>query len=175
MRFTETKIQGTFIIDIDPITDSRGYFARTWCTKELEARGLDASACQMNLSSNAKAGTLRGLHYQDEPYAEAKLVRCNKGAIFDVAVDLRPYSKTRYQWIGVNLDADNHKGLWIPKGCGHGFQSLIDDSEVLYISSTEYCPAAENGAHYADPKFNIQWPLAVTEVSEKDRNWPYLQ
>jgi dTDP-4-dehydrorhamnose 3,5-epimerase len=174
MRFAETKIHGAFIVDLDALTDSRGYFARVWCAKEFKAKGLDPGTRQANLSFNTKAGTLRGLHFQKAPHCESKLVRCTKGAIYDVLVDLRPDSPTQHQWLGIELDADNHRALWVPQGCGHGFQSLVDNTEVFYFATADYEPDAEGGVHYADPTLNIDWPLAVTEISTKDASWPWL-
>lgn len=172
MKFGETPLAGAFVIDIEPIEDARGFFARAWCRRELEAHGLNPSLAQANLSFNRRKGTLRGMHWQEPPHAESKLVRCTRGAIFDVAVDLRPGSVTYLQWFGAELSADNHRMLLVPEGFAHGFQTLADDTEVFYQVSEFYAPQAERGARYNDPSFNIQWPLGVAVVSDKDAAWP---
>jgi dTDP-4-dehydrorhamnose 3,5-epimerase len=172
VRFEETLLTGAFVIDIEPIEDDRGFFARAWCRRELEAHGLNSSLAQANLSFNRHKGTLRGMHWQEPPHAESKLVRCTRGAIFDVAVDLRPGSVTYLQWVGAELSADNHRMLLVPEGFAHGFQTLADDTEVFYQVSEFYAPQAERGARYNDPSFNIQWPLGVAVISDKDAAWP---
>lgn len=171
MIFTETKLQNAYIIDLQKFEDSRGFFARAWCQKEFEAQGLVAQVVQTNVSYNKQQGTLRGLHYQAAPYGETKLVRCVRGAIYDVIVDLRPDSPTYKQWLGVELTAENHRTLYVPAGFGHGFQTLVDDTEVTYQVSEFYTPTAERGLRYNDPAFGIVWLLEVNVISDKDRNW----
>lgn len=170
MKFQETELSGAYIIDIDPFEDERGLFARTWCQKEFEAHGLNFSSVQANVS-RSKRGTVRGLHWQRQPYAECKLVRCTRGAVYDVIVDLRPDSGTFRSWIGVDLTEHNHRMLLVPENFAHGFQSLEDDSEVFYQVTQFYTPDAECGARYDDPAFVIDWPLDVISISEKDRSW----
>lgn len=172
MKFLETKLKDAWIIDIDEISDERGFFARTWCQKEFEAHGLTPRLAQANLSHNNKKGTLRGLHYQVAPHEETKLVRCTRGALYDVIVDLRPQSPSHLQWIGVELTAANHRILYVPEGFAHGLLTLEDDTEAIYQISEFYTPGAERGARYDDPAFGIDWPLAVSVISDKDANWP---
>lgn len=171
MRFTETDIAGVVVIDLDPFVDDRGSFARIWCEEELRAHGLTAHLSQCSLSRNAKAGTLRGLHLQHAPHAEAKLVRCISGAIYDVALDLRQDSPTFGQWHAVELSAENDSALYIAEGCAHGFQTLVDGTEVLYLISSPYAPGAADGVRWDDPAFGIVWPLAEPTISERDRRW----
>ena len=175
MKFTETALSGCYVIDLEQIGDDRGFFARSWCSKEFEAIGLSPGICQANVSYNNARGTLRGLHYQLAPHAEAKLVRCTRGAIFDVAVDLRVESPTFRQWFGVELSSENWRMLYIPEGFGHGFQTLADDTEAYYLVSEFYTPEAERGARYDDPVFGIEWPTEITAISEKDANWPRFE
>ena len=172
MQFIETKLTGAFVIEIDPISDERGFFARTWCQNEFAARGLKTGIRQCNISFNGKKGTLRGLHYQTKPHEEAKLVTCVRGAIYDVVVDLRPDSPTFKQWLGVELTAANHRSLYIPEGFAHGFQTLDDNSEVFYYMFEFYHPESARGVRWDDPAFAIKWP-AVNNliVSERDRNY----
>ncbi len=172
MIFTETELKGAYIIDIERREDDRGFFARTWCQQEFEAHGLVARIVQANTSYNRLKGTLRGMHYQRAPYAETKLVRAVRGAILDVIVDLRPGSPTYRRWIGVELTADNRRALFVPEGFAHGFQTLADDTDVSYQVSAFYTPGAEGGARYNDPAFDIQWPLPVSVISDKDATWP---
>jgi dTDP-4-dehydrorhamnose 3,5-epimerase len=175
VRFLETELAGAFIIELQPRVDERGFFARAWCTREFEAHGLQARMVQANLSANRSRGTLRGLHHQLAPFGEAKLVRCIRGAIYDVIVDLRPESRTHLKWIGVELTADNHRMLYVPEEFAHGFQSLVDDTEVFYQVSQFYTPEAERGIRWDDPVLGITWPHAEHRfVSEKDRAWPAL-
>jgi dTDP-4-dehydrorhamnose 3,5-epimerase len=171
MIFTETKLKGAFIIDLDLREDHRGGFARTFCAKEFEDHGLKASVAQCNMSFNHKAGTLRGMHYQLPPAAETKLVRCTKGAIYDVIIDLRPDSPTYMQHIGVELTEGNRRTLYVPELFAHGYQALTDDAEVIYQVGEFYTPGYERGIHYADPAFGIEWPMEVTVISEKDAAW----
>ncbi|MBD2091134.1 dTDP-4-dehydrorhamnose 3,5-epimerase [Microcoleus sp. FACHB-1515] len=171
MIFTETKLKGAFVIDLELRTDDRGGFARTFCAQEFAAHGLKPSVAQCNLSFNHKAGTLRGMHYQLPPAAETKLVRCTKGAIYDVIIDLRSDSPTYMQHIGVELTADDRRALYVPELFAHGYQTLTDDAEVIYQVGEFYTPGYERGLRYDDPAFGIQWPLPVTVISEKDRAW----
>ncbi len=172
MNLVETPIAGLRIVDLEPLEDERGFFARAWCSREFQDAGLDDRIVQINISRNRTAGTVRGLHFQADPWAEAKVVRCTSGAMFDVAVDLRPDSATRGQWFGVELTADNHRGLYIPKGCAHGFQSLADETEVLYLMTENYVPGAGRGIRYDDPQIGVRWPAPVTVVSDRDRQLP---
>lgn len=172
MIFIETTLPGVYLIDIEPRGDSRGFFARGWCRKEFEANKLSATISQINLSSSAEAGTLRGLHYQLAPCAESKTVRCTRGAIFDVAVDMHKESPHYLRWIGHELSAENHKAMYIPEGFAHGYQTLLPDTELLYSSSEFYSPDAEVGIRYNDPAIGIEWPVAVTVISDKDTQWP---
>ncbi len=175
MQFTKTGLEGAFIIDIQEISDPRGFFARGWCQREFEENGITANISQANISFNREKGTLRGLHYQKAPYEEAKLVRCTKGAIFDVAVDIRPDSSTFGKWVGAELTAQNHRMLLVPEGFAHGFQTLEDNTEVFYQVSEFYTPESEGGARYDDPAFGINWPIEVSVLSDKDANWPPIK
>jgi dTDP-4-dehydrorhamnose 3,5-epimerase len=175
MIFTEIELKGAVIIDLEEKHDHRGFFARTFCAQEFEQHGLKPVVAQCNLSFNFKKGTLRGMHYQIAPAGETKLVRCTKGAIYDVIIDMRPDSPTFLQHFGIELTADNHRALYIPEMFAHGYQALTDDAEVVYQVGEFYTPGYERGLRYDDPFFNIQWPLEVTEISEKDTNWPLLR
>lgn len=172
MIFTETKLTGAFIIELERLEDNRGFFARAWSKSDFEEQGLSSRVVHANLSFNHKKGTLRGMHYQIAPHREVKLVRCTRGAIFDVIVDLRPSSPTFRSWFGVELSADNYRMLYVPKSFAHGYQTLTDDAEVYYQVSEYYHPESERGVRWDDPAFGIEWPLAVTEISEKDKNHP---
>jgi dTDP-4-dehydrorhamnose 3,5-epimerase len=173
MIFRETELSGVFVIDLEPREDERGFFARAWCQKEFEANGLSSRLVQCNLSFNHRKGTLRGLHYQEEPFAEVKLVRCTRGAIYDVIVDLRRNSATYRQWIGVELSADNRRMLYVPEGFAHGYQTLEDETETFYQVSEFYSPGAERGVRWNDPAFHISWPDVETRImSDKDASWP---
>jgi len=173
MIFTETPLKGAYVIDFKPIKDDRGFFSRAWCQREFEERGLTARVAQCNVSVNHKKGTLRGMHYQIAPYEETKLVRCTKGAIYDVIVDLRPDSESFGKWFGVELSERNHTMLFVPEGFAHGFQTLEDNSEVFYQVSQFYQPGAERGLRWNDPAIGIQWPLKEGLIlSEKDQAWP---
>jgi dTDP-4-dehydrorhamnose 3,5-epimerase len=172
MIFKETKLRSAFLIEIQELTDERGFFARSWCQREFEAQGLDPRLVQANISYNRRAGTLRGLHYQVSPHEENKLVRCTKGAIYDVIVDFRKGSPTYCEWIGADLTEDNRRMLFVPQGFAHGFQTLVDGTEVTYQVSEFYTPGAERGVRYDDPAFSIRWPLSVSVISEKDNSWP---
>lgn len=172
MIFSPAKIAGACLIDIERLGDARGFFARTWCERELAAHGLDTAIAQESISWNLHKGTTRGLHFQRAPHEEVKIVRCTRGAIFDVIVDLRPDSPTFRQWQGVELTAENRRAFYVPKGCAHGFQTLADETEVAYVISAFYVPAASAGYRFDDPAFGIAWPLPATTVSENDRRWP---
>ena len=169
MTFGETRIGGVWVIRPDRIEDERGFFARTWDQDEFAARGLSASVAQCSISFNRRRGTLRGLHYQAAPHEESKLVRCTSGAIFDVAVDLRPDSPTFREWVGVELSADNRLALYIPEGCAHGFLTLEDAAEVHYQMTEHHVPDAGRGVRWDDPAFGIEWPGEVTVINERDR------
>jgi dTDP-4-dehydrorhamnose 3,5-epimerase len=171
MIFTETKLPGVFIIEIEKREDERGFFARAWCKKEFEAHGLNLDWVQANLAFSKRRGTLRGLHYQIAPYEEAKLMRCIRGAIYDVIIDLRPESPTYKRWLGVELTADNHKMLYVPEGFAHGYQTLMDNTETFYQASQFYSPESERGLRYDDPAFAIEWPIDVQVISDKDKSW----
>ena len=175
MRFVETPVAGAWVIELEPFEDERGFFARSFCAREFEARGLETRLVQCNLSWNRRKGTLRGMHYQRPPAAEAKLVRCVRGALFDVVLDLRSGSPTEGRHHGVELSAANRRSLYIPPGCAHGFQSLVDDTEILYQMSEFYTPEAGAGVRHDDPRFGIAWPLPVAVISDRDRDWPLVE
>jgi len=174
MRFEQTPLPGAWLIELDLLGDERGWFARTFDASEFAERGLNPAIAQCNASFNARRGTLRGMHYQAPPHGESKLVRCVRGAIFDVAVDLRADSPTQRRWHGVELSAENRLAFYIPDGLAHGFQTLSDDAEVLYQMGAPYVPAAARGVRYDDPAFAIDWPAVDGEriVSERDRAFP---
>jgi dTDP-4-dehydrorhamnose 3,5-epimerase len=174
LRFLETGLAEAFVIDLDLASDERGFFARSFCEREFESRGLASRFVQCNVSFNHKAGTIRGMHWQAEPNAEAKLVRCTSGAIFDVIVDLRRGSKTRMQVFGTELSSQNRRMLFIPAGFAHGFQSLCDDSEVFYQMSEFYAPKAALGFRWNDPEVGIRWPRELSVISDHDRSLPLL-
>lgn len=171
MIFRGLALSGVFLVEPERREDERGWFARTWCRREFEAHGLCPRLVQCSTSFNRRRGTLRGLHYQAVPHAEAKLVRCTQGAIWDVALDLRPQSPTLHQHVGVELTARSGAALYIPEGFAHGFQTLQDDTEVLYQMSEFYAPAAARGIRYDDPKFNIRWPIADPIILGRDRTY----
>ena len=173
MIFRSTPIPGAWIVEPEARADERGFFARSWCRREFEARGLAPDFAQVNIGYNFKKGTLRGLHFQTSPWQEVKLVRCTWGAIYDVMVDLRPDSPTYKQWVGVELTEDNHQLLYVPEGCAQGYQTLIDDTEMCYQTSQFYAPDAASGVRFDDPAFGIVWPLPATLISKADRSWPY--
>lgn len=172
MKFIATELAGAWIIEPEAINDMRGFFARTFCTREFQERGLEAPFAQCSISFNHRRATLRGVHYQSAPFAEAKLVRCTTGRIYDVILDLRLESATFAQWIGVELSAANRRMAYIPEGMGHGFQTLEDASEVLYQVSANYAPEYARGVRWNDPAFAIRWPLADPILSERDRGYP---
>ena len=172
MIFTETKLQGAYVIEIKQITDDRGFFGRSWCQKEMEDHGLNGNVVQSNTSLSKLKGTIRGMHYQKPPYEETKLIRCTKGAIYDVIVDLRKDSPTFMQWFGIELTEDNYKMVYVPENFAHGFVTLKDNSEVTYLVTQFYTPGSEGGLRYDDPQLNIQWPIDIKVVSEKDKSQP---
>lgn len=172
MIFTQGPLQGPTIIDLEKHQDDRGFFARAYCQREFAEQGLAQDMVQTNVSFSAKRGTLRGMHYQKPPHQEAKLVRCTRGALYDVVVDVRPDSDTYGQWMGVELSADTHRMFYVPEGFAHGFLTLADETEVTYQVSEFYTPEAEEGLRYDDPALGIEWPISVQVISEKDRSWP---
>jgi dTDP-4-dehydrorhamnose 3,5-epimerase len=172
MTFHETKLSGVFEIRLEPTCDERGFFARSWCRQEFESSGLNSKLVQCNVSYNARQGTLRGIHYQAAPYPEVKIVRCTRGAIYDVVVDLRPESPTFKQWIGAVLTATNHQMLYVPEHCAHGFLTLEDETEVFYQMSEFYKPELGLGVRWDDPAFRITWPSEARLISERDRTYP---
>jgi len=174
MRFEPTDLAGAFLVSLEPHADERGMFARAFCAREFAAAGLATSFVQANLSSNSRAGTVRGLHFQHEPHAEAKLVRCTKGAVYDVVVDLRGNSPTQYRWFGAELSEDNRIAIYVPKGFAHGYQALTDGATLLYFVSDFYAPQSEGGLRFDDPKLSIRWPRPVSDISAKDAAWPLL-
>jgi dTDP-4-dehydrorhamnose 3,5-epimerase len=174
MIFTETKLAGAYFIDVEPFADSRGFFTRTFCRNDFAARGLNFDIVQSNLAFNFKKGTLRGIHFQYPPFAEAKLVRCTRGAIVDLIVDLRPESPTYLESVSVELTVENRRSLYVPERFGHSYQVLEDNTEVSYDINEFYAPAAARSLRYDDPLLGLEWPLAVTDISEKDKNAPLL-
>jgi len=168
MIFTETKLKGAYLIDVDKHEDERGFFARSWCTDEFERHGLNPRLVQCNISFNKKLGTLRGLHYQSSPYQEAKLVRCTMGALYDVIIDLRSDSSSFKKWFSVELTAQNRRSLYVPEGFAHGFQTLVDDTEVFYQMSEFFHPECARGVRWDDPAFGIVWPISNAIISKKD-------
>jgi len=168
MIFTETKLKGAFVIELEKFEDERGFFAMNWSAKEFETRGLEALVAEANVSFNKQSGTLRGMHYQKDPHGQAKLVRCTRGAIYDVIIDLRTSSRTMTDWFGVELTADNHQMLYIPVGFAHGFQTLVDDTEISYQMSSVYVPGSGAGVRWNDPAFKIDWPLPITVIAPRD-------
>lgn len=172
MKFAETAIAGVLVIDAERFEDERGFFARSFCAAEFAARGLDTRVSQCSVSYNRRRATLRGMHFQTAPYAENKLVRCTAGAIYDVALDLRPASPTFLRWAAVELTATNRQALYIPQGCAHGFQALAADSELLYQISVPYHPGSSRGVRWNDPALAIDWPLPDPIVSDRDRWLP---
>ncbi len=171
MIFQDTIVQGVCQIEIERKVDERGFFARTWCQQEFEKHGLNSKLVQCSLSFNTRKGTLRGMHYQAGPHAEAKLVRCTRGAIYDVVIDLRPESDTYQKWIGVELAAERQNMIYAPQGCAHGFLTLEDETEVFYQMSQAYCAEAARGVRWNDPTFQIRWPEPVQVISERDRTY----
>jgi dTDP-4-dehydrorhamnose 3,5-epimerase len=174
MKFTETRLQGAFVVEPQPFKDERGYFARAFCVREFEEHGLNPVVAQCNVSYNHYKGTLRGMHYQIPPAAETKFIRCLRGAIYDVIVDMRPDSPTYLQYFGIELMAENGTALYVPGMFAHGYLALTDDTEVLYQVGEFYTPDCERGLRYDDPAIGIEWPIAVTSISDKDKAWPLL-
>lgn len=172
MIFTETRIKGAYIIEIEKIEDKRGFFGRSWCTNEFEEHGLNPNICQANVSFSKKKGTLRGMHYQKAPYQEVKIVQCTRGSIFDVIIDLRKNSPTYKEWIGVELTQDSYQMLYIPEDFAHGFITMEDHCVVSYLMTHLYTPGSAAGIRWNDPAFNIQWPFEPTILSEKDKSFP---
>ncbi len=174
MIFTETKLKGAFILDLERREDGRGFFARAFCQKEFAEHGLKPIIAQANIAYNRKKGTLRGMHFQFPPAAETKLVRCTRGAILDIIVDLRPESPTYLEHVAVELNADNQRGLYVPERFAHGYQVLADNTDTSYQVGEFYTPGTEGGLYYDDPRLRLRWPLPVTEISEKDAKWELL-
>lgn len=174
MRFVEQSVPGVYVLEPELRSDDRGFFARVYCTREFEAHGLPAMTAQSNISFNHRRGTVRGMHYQVPPAAEAKLVRCTRGAIFDVAVDFRPDSPTYLQHVGAELSEDNRHALFVPEGFAHGYLTLTDGAEVTYQVSEFYAPGLEGGLRHDDPKLAIAWPTEIVVVSDKDASWPLI-
>jgi dTDP-4-dehydrorhamnose 3,5-epimerase len=173
--FTETELAGAFIVDLERHQDGRGFFARLFCQKEFAAHGLQAPVAQVNIAANRRRGTIRGMHFQFPPTAETKYVRCMRGAMLDVIVDLRPESPTYLRHIAVELSAQNQRGLYIPTGFAQGYQTLEDDTDILYMMGEFYTPAAQSGLRHDDPMLGLSWPLALEAISEKDENWELLE
>lgn len=172
MIFAETRLKGAFIIEMEKLEDERGFFARSWCQREFEEHGLNSRLVQCNISFNAKKGTLRGMHYQAKPFEEAKLIRCTRGAIHDLIVDIRPDSPTFREYVGFLLTADNRSLLYVPEGFAHGFLTLEDDTEVFYQMSEFHAPDHARGFRWDDPGFRIKWPGDVKVISERDETYP---
>lgn len=172
MIFQQSKIAGAWIIDIAPIRDHRGFFAMTWLPDEFLTRGINPALAQCNLAFNFKRGTLRGMHFQKAPHAQAKIIRATRGSLVDVIVDLREGSPSYRQWEAVELSADNHRMLFMPEGVAHGYLTLEDNTEAYYHASTPWEPSAESGVRWDDPKFGIEWPFEPSVISDKDRQWP---
>ena len=172
MKFSETALNGAFLIQIERITDDRGWFGRAWCQDEFRLNGLNPNMVQLNTGFSRARGTLRGMHYQLPPSAEAKFVRCTRGALFDVIVDLRDGSATKGKWSGIQLTPESGLMLYVPEGFAHGYQTLEDDTEMYYLTSAPYDRHAARGVRHNDPAFGIQWPLPVSVISEADMQWP---
>jgi dTDP-4-dehydrorhamnose 3,5-epimerase len=174
MRFTQTPIAGVWVIDPDFRKDERGHFFRAWCSREFSEHGIDFVPVQSNMGFNLRKGTVRGMHFQVEPALEAKLVRCTRGAMYDVALDLRAHSPSQGEWFGVELTAENGRMLYLPEACAHGYQALEDETEMGYMTSQFYAPDSARGVRFDDPAFDIRWPLEISAISEQDRNWPLV-
>jgi dTDP-4-dehydrorhamnose 3,5-epimerase len=170
--FEKTPIPGVWILEVEKRADDRGFFGRAWCRREFEAQGLASDFPQANIGYSVKRGTVRGLHFQKHPWQEVKIVRCTRGAMFDVVVDLRPDSPSYTRWFGVELTQDSHRLLYVPEGCAQGYQTLVDETEMSYQTSTFYAPDSAAGVRFDDPAFGIEWPLPVSVISEADRTWP---
>jgi len=175
MRFEEAPLASAWMIDPSPHDDHRGRFFRAWCANEFAQHGIEFSPVQANMGFSFLKGTIRGMHFQTEPALEAKLIRCTRGSMFDVVLDLRPKSPTYGKWHGAKLSAENGRMLYVPEGCAHGYQTLEDSTEMYYMTSQFYTPSTALGVRFDDPVFSIQWPLAATSVSEQDRSWPLVK
>lgn len=175
MNFTKTPLAGAYVIELERRNDERGFFARTWCADEFAEQGLKTNLVQQNMSLTIKKGTLRGMHFQKTPHAETKVVRCTRGAIYDVIIDLRPDSPTHRQWFGIKITSVDYNMVYVPEGFAHGFVTLEDHSEVSYLVTAFYTPEADSGVRYNDPAFNIQWPIPIVSVSDKDASFPDYQ
>ena len=177
MKATETNLEGAFVVDLEKREDQRGFFARAFCKEEFEAHGLNGTVVQANVSGNHVKGTLRGMHFQLHPHEEVKMIRCTRGAVYDVIIDLREESPTYKQWLGVELSLANGRLLYVPEGFAHGYLTLEDDSEVFYLVTQFYTPGSESGVRYDDPAFGVEWPAGVpiAVMTDKDRNWPDYQ
>lgn len=175
MEFFKTNVDGAFLVKPRKIKDDRGFFARAWCATDFSEAGLNATIRQSNMAVTQKCGTLRGLHYQRTPHAETKFIRCVRGRIFDVVVDLRPESATFRQWDGFELNANNNQALYVPEGCATGYLTLQDDSKIYYHTSADFAPEFATGVRYDDPAFGIKWPLQdIAVISDQDNSWSYL-
>lgn len=174
MIFSETKLKNVYLIEQERFEDDRGFFARTFCKKEFQAHGIHSTFVQCNTSFNVKKGTLRGMHYQSKPHEEAKLVRCTMGAIYDVVIDIQPESNTFREWIAVELTFVNRKMIYVPEGFAHGFLTLEDNTEVFYQISEFYTPESSRGVRWNDPAFNVQWPMDIAVISDRDSQYPNL-
>ena len=172
MIFSKTSVHGAYVLDVNRIGDSRGYFGRLWCEREMAEQGLVSHIKQSNIGFSPQAGTLRGMHYQKPPHQEVKIVRCTRGAVYDVVVDLRPDSPTYRAWHGLELNPDNASMLYVPEGCATGYLTLVENSEIYYHTSEFYVPEAATGIRYDDPQFGIKWPGEIKALSENDTEWP---
>lgn len=175
MHFATTTLVGAWVIDPNPHEDERGWFMRAWCAREFAKQNLNFKPVQSNMGFSKKKGTVRGMHFQKAPELEAKLVRCIRGAIYDVVVDVRTESSSYGKWYGIELSAENGRMLYVPENCAHGYQTLKDSTEIYYMTSGYYTPHLACGIRFDDPAFNIQWPIPATVVSEQDRNWPLIE
>ena len=175
MNLCQTPIPDAYVIELNQISDDRGFFSRLWCKKTFEHLGLNNNIAQINFSYNETKGTLRGLHFQRDPYREVKIVQCVRGSIFDVIVDLRPDSPAYLEWFGITLQQDDGKLLYVPEGCAHGYQATSDFATAIYPTTEFYHPESESGVRWDDPLLNIEWPVNPIKVSEKDRSWPLLK
>lgn len=174
MKFVSTPIAGGMVIEPEAIADHRGHFARVWCQQDLAREGLEAAWSQANVQFSPAPGTLRGMHLQTPPHEEVKLVRCTRGRVYDVMIDLRPSSASYLKWFGIELDPDSMRTVWVPESCAHGFVTLEPDSEVLYMTSKPFAPDSATGVRFDDPAFAIDWPVPIQVASERDRTWPLM-
>ncbi len=172
MIFQETPLTGAYVIELERITDQRGFFARVWCKNELRQQGLETELAQTNVGFSYRKGTLRGLHFQERPHTEVKIVRCTRGSVFDVIVDLRPESPSYKRWFGVELSEENCKMIYVPEGCAQGYISLTDNAEIYYHTSEFYHPESASGVRYDDAEFGIVWPVEISVISPQDQGWP---